>query len=156
MEWAQHDRGDAFARSVGAALIVEAALISMSRILTFVFVVASEVNRPDEEHLSNTVLLLFALIGIALMAMLVFAGAQLRRRPGGAWRAAGPVGRLDLVLAGILNVALTAMAVEKLFPSGSLGGESIAAWALTAIVGASVVVGLVRDAAGRARPTAER
>jgi hypothetical protein len=156
MEWAQQDRGDAFARSVGAALIVEAGLLAVSRILTFIFVVASEVNRPDEEHLAKSLLLLFALIGIALVAILIYAGAQLRRTPGGAWRVAGPVARLDLVVAGLLNVALAASAVENLIRSGSLAGGSIAAWVFTAVVGLGVAVGLVRDAAGRARPTAER
>jgi divalent metal cation (Fe/Co/Zn/Cd) transporter len=156
MEWVEPDRGDPFARSVGAALVGEAFVLVASRIFTLIYSVAREVDVPDKHRTPATTFLLFTLISIVLVTILSWAGGQMRRTPSGAWRAASLPGRVDLAVASLLNVALVSLAVAKLTSSESLGGEALIAWLLTAAMALAVVVGIVRDAAGRARPTVER
>lgn len=156
MEWVGSDRGDAFARSVGAALIAEALLLLASRIFTLIYAVAHEVNVPDEHRTPTIAFALFLLISIVPVTALSWAGGQLRRTPAGAWRAAGWPGRVALALAGIVNVALATWAGVHLASLGSGGTEGLVAWVLATAVGLLAVVGLVRDAAGRARPTGDR
>jgi hypothetical protein len=155
VEGTGQDRGDPFARSVGAALVCEACLLAASRLFTLIYVVASEVNLPDKHRSPGSLFLTYFLTSIALVTVLSWAGAQLRRTPEGAWRAARILGRIDLVLAGLLNAALAAWAATKL-SSGPGGVEGVAAWVLTALVALVIVAGLLRDLAGRARPTVER
>ena len=156
MEWTERDRGDLVARSVGAALFAEAGLLAVSRLLTFVYIVAVQVNISDEDHLPKTMYVPFLLSSILLVTILIGAGAQLRRAPGYAWGSTGLLGRVDLALAGALNLALAAWACLNFVSSAPLGAESRVAWILAGLLGLAVVVGLVRVTAGRARPTVER
>jgi hypothetical protein len=156
MEWIEPDHGDAFARSVGAALIAESVLLLASRIFTLVYSVANEVNVPDKHRTPTSTLALYLLFSIVPFVALAWAGGQLRRTPAGAWREASWPGRVALALAGVVNVALGTWAGMHLASSGPAGKEGLVAWLLTIVVALLVVVGLVRDAAGRARPTVER
>jgi hypothetical protein len=156
VEWIGQDRGDPFARWIGAALIAEAVLIAMARVLTLVYVVAVQVYRPDEEHLKRIVYVPYVLISIGIVVILAWAGGQLRRTPAGAWREARVAGRIDLALAAAMNVYLVTLAVVGVFSRDQGEGEALVAWLVTGVVALTVVVGLVRDAAGRARPTVER
>lgn len=67
------------------------------RLLTFVYVLASEAYASDESHLPLTSFLPGLLGSITLVGVLVWAGSLLRRKPNGAWsptrrrpRRAGP------------------------------------------------------------------
>ena len=155
MGWTGQDRGDPFARWVGGALMAEALLLAVARLLTLVYVVAVQANRPDEEHLRKIVYVPYVLISITLVAILVWAGAQLRRSPGGAWRVARVTGRIDLVLAGALNAYLVTMAVLGVLSRDPGQSDPLVAWLVTGFVALAIVVGLVRDAARRAGPTVE-
>jgi hypothetical protein len=156
VEWIEQDRGDLLDRWVGGVLVAEAFLLMASRIFTLIYNVAQEVNLPDKHRTRPIIFLLFLLISIVPVSILAWAGGQLRRTPGGAWRVATLPGRLDLAAAGLLNVVLATWASVNLVSAGSLGTEGLVAWLLTGLFALVVVVGLVRDAAGRARPIAER
>jgi hypothetical protein len=150
------DPGDAFARLVGALLVAEAVLLGISRFLTLVYIVAGQVYRPDEEHLAKTAYLPFLLIAVTFVAILGWAGGQLRRTPAGAWRAGGVAARIDLALAGALNAVVLVWAIVALSRSGHHPIEAIVTWAVGIAVTLTILTGLVRDAAGLARPTAAR
>jgi hypothetical protein len=150
------DPGDAFARLVGATLVTEAVLLGISRLLTLVYLVAGQVYRPDEEHLAKTSYVPFLAIAVALVAVLGWAGAQLRRTPEGAWRAGGVAARIDLVLAGVLNAIVLVRAVMALLSAGHHPVEAYVAWAVAVVATLMVLTGLIRDAAGLARPRAAR
>lgn len=155
MAWSERDRGDPFARTVGALLVTEGSLLAATRLLTLVYVIARDAYASDSARASKTVYLTFALASILLASILCGAGFQLRRTPAGAWGGARLVGRINLALAGILNVAFAIWAGTKL-SAGPDGAEAVAAWLIMVAVALAVVAGLVRDAAGRARPTVER
>jgi hypothetical protein len=150
------DPGDAYARLVGGTLVAEAILVGVFRVLTLVYVVAVQVYRPDEEHLARTAYLPFVLSAVAYVVILAWAGGQLRTNPAGAWRSASVPGRVDLVLAGLLNAVLLAWAVWALVRPGAHATEGLVAWIVAVVVALSVLIGLIRDAAGLARPTVER
>ena len=86
------DRGDALARSVGAALVAEALLLLASRIFTLIYVVANEVNVPDEHRTPTSAFALFLLISIVPVTGALVGG---RTAPSHARRAPGarPAGR---------------------------------------------------------------
>ncbi len=149
------DRGDGYALWTGGALIAEGLLVAISRILTLVYVVALQANQPDSRRMAGHEYVPFVLSGIAIVGIVVWAGAQLRRTPSGAWRAGRLPARAILVLAGILNAALVALAVAGILRKGP-HVEGVVAWAVAGIVALSVVIGLIRDAAGLARPTGGR
>lgn len=156
MEALEQDPGDAFSRGAGAALIGEAILLAATRLFTLVYVVAREVDIPDKHRTQGSRYLVFSAMSIALVVALAWAGAQMRRTPSGAWRAAGIRGRADLVVAGILNVGLATWAIAHLFSQTSKTGSATVAWILAAALALGIAAGLLRDAAGRARPTVER
>lgn len=155
MEWIEQDRGDLLDRWVGGVLVAEAFLLMASRLFTLIYSVAQEVNLPDKHRTRPVIFLLVLLVSVVPVSILAWAGGQLRRTPGGAWRAATLPGRLDLAVAGILNVMLATWAGVTLVSAGSLGTEGLVAWLVAAFLAIVVVVGLARDAAGRARPRAE-
>lgn len=155
MDWTDQDRGDPFARWVGAALIAEGLLLAAARLLTLVYVVAGQTYRPDSEHLKQIAYVPYVLISIGLVTILAWAGAQLRRTPKGAWHSARVPGRIDLALAAALNAYLVALAVLGVLSREPGQGEPLVAWAVTGLVSLAVVVGVVRDAARRTRPTTE-
>ena len=156
MEWIEQDRGDLFDRWVGGVLVAEAFLLMAIRIFTLIYNVAQQVNLPDKHRTPPITFLLFLLFSIVPVSILAWAGGSSVVRPG-AGGGRGPLpGRLDLAAAGALNVVLAAWAGVNLVSSGSLGTEGLVAWLLTGVVALGVVVGVIRDAAGRARPTAER
>jgi hypothetical protein len=150
------DPGDGFARLVGAILVAQAVLVGVSRLLTLVYVVAGQVYRPDEEHVARSAYLPYVLSAIAFVAILGWAGGQLRSTPGGAWRAGRVPARVDLVLAALLNAVVLGWAIVELIHAGRHAPEGIAAWAVAAAVTLAVLAGMIRDAAGLARPTAAR
>ena len=155
MAWTDQDGGDPFTKWVGGALMAEALLLAVARLLTLVYIVAVQANRPDEEHLRRIVYVPYVLISIGLVAILVWAGAQLRRTPRGAWREARVSGRIDLALAGALNAYLVALAVIGVLSRHPGQSDPLVAWFVVGVVSLTVVVGLVRDAARRARPTVD-
>ena len=141
------DHEDRFGKLVGAILITEGVLVAISRLLTMVYLLAREAYASDGSRVPLTTFLPWLLVSGLVIAVLLWAGSLLRRTSDGAWRAAGIAARIDLVLAGVLNTAAVGWAFVGLLRTSAPGLEARGAWLLLAATSATVVVGIVRDAA---------
>ncbi len=134
------------AGNVGAALITEGLLVAGARLVTFVYVIASETYTPDEAKTPLSSFVPWLLASIALVAVLLWAGLQLRSAPDGAWPRAGIAGRLVLVVALLANVATFVRAVFGVARSLDAGAEVLVAWGVAGLVAGAVAYGMVRNA----------
>jgi hypothetical protein len=135
-----------FARFVGAILIAQGVLVAILRLLSFVYVVASEAYNADRFRTPPSHFLPWVLITMVVTFVLVWAGSFLRREPGGAWAHVGLNARIALVAACGLNVAALAIAVAGLIGSPATVEASVV-WIAIGVTSLVVMVGLVRDVA---------
>jgi hypothetical protein len=137
-------RSERFGRLVGAILITEGVLVAILRFLSLVYVVASEAYNADRFRTPLSHFLPSVLISGVVAFVLVWAGSFLRREPSGAWAEVGPAARVALVVAGLLNVAAVAAAVDGLVRSPA-SVEGALTWIAIAVASVVVIVGLIRD-----------
>lgn len=146
-------RSARFGRLVGATLITEGVLVAILRFLSIVYVVASEAYNADRFRTPMSDFLPSLLIAAVATFVLVWAGSFLRREPTGAWAEVGLNGRIALVAAGLLNVAVLTTAAAGLVRSPDTLEGSLA-WIAIAATSVIAIVGLVRDAV-RSRTASE-
>ena len=137
-------RSARFGRLVGATLITEGVLVAILRVLSFVYVVASEAYNADRFRTPLSHFLPSVLIAAVAAFVLVWAGSFLRREPTGAWAEVGRDARVVLVAAGLINVAALATAVAGLMGSPATV-EGALTWVVIAVSSVVAIVGLVRD-----------
>ena len=131
-------------RFVGATLITEGVLVAILRLLSLVYVVASEAYNADRFRTPLSHFLPSVLISGGVTFALVWAGSFLRREPSGAWAEVGPAARVALVAACLLNFAALAAAVDGLVRSPATVEGSLA-WIAIGVTSVIAIVGLVRD-----------
>lgn len=134
-------------------MITQGVLVAILRLLSIVYVIASEAYNADRFRTPPSHLLPWVLVTIVVTFVLVWAGSFLRREPSGAWAQVGRDARIVLVAAGLLNVAALATAVAGLARTPATV-EGALTWVAIAVTAAVVLVGLIRDVR-RSRATAE-
>ncbi len=138
---------DRFGSLVGAGLIAEGLLVAIVRLLALVYALANEANVSDEAKAPARSFLPWLLVSAAIITVLLWAGVQLRRQPDGAWSVARTIGRLVLIAAALLNIVVAVRAVTALTSSNDLRAEAGVAWIAVLAVAATILVGMLRDAA---------
>ena len=132
-------------RTVGAMLIAEGLLVAIIRLVTIVYVLASEAYSADRFGTPLPRFLPWLSISIAVCTTLVWAGSLLRREPEGAWGRVGVGARVVLVAAWILNAVALVRAVLGLAASPATV-EGWVTWTAIGTVTTLAIVGLARDA----------
>ena len=135
-------------RLVGAVLIAEGIVVAILRLLTLVYVVASEAYSADRFRTPMSRFLPWVLISIGVTVLLVWAGSLLRRAPEGAWAEVGLDARIDLAVAFLLNFGALVSAALGVARSPSTV-EGWLTWVAIGLVSLVAVIGLARDAVAR-------
>jgi hypothetical protein len=138
-------REGAFVRAAGGILIAEGVLVLVHRFLLDVYFLAQEANHGEETHAPLPSFLPWLLATAGAAAVVIWAGLQLRTTPPRAWPTARTLARVDLVAAGLVNVALVVAGIAGLV-RGPTEVLAYGTWASLAIVAAIVVTGLAVDA----------
>jgi hypothetical protein len=134
-------------RLVGWILITEGVLVAIIRLVTIMYVLASEAYSADRFRTPRARLLLWFVFTVALSLALVWAGSFLRREPDGAWRRLGVGGRFDLAAASLFNLVALVWAVVGMVGSPATF-EGWVTWIAIGVVTLLSIVGLVLDALG--------
>jgi drug/metabolite transporter (DMT)-like permease len=134
-------------RTSGTLLILEGALWLIVQFLTLVYLFATQVYVPDEEHRPLAPLALWLLVSGVVFAVAIRAGLSLRRvaEP-------QPLPTVSLIVAVVANVLAVVASANGLLTQRRFSVESSVAWILIGGAAIVVLVGigmLVRSMRGR-------
>jgi drug/metabolite transporter (DMT)-like permease len=134
-------------RTAGTLLILEGALWLIVQFLTLVYLFATQVYVPDEEHRPLAPLALWLLVSGVVFAVAIRAGLSLRRvaEP-------QPLPTVSLIVAVVANVLAVVASANGLLTQRRFSVESSVAWILIGGAAIVVLVGigmLVRSMRGR-------
>jgi hypothetical protein len=138
-----------FVRTAGTLLIVEGALWLVVQFLTLVYLFATQVYVPDEEHRPLAPLAMWLLVSVVAFAVAIRAGLRMRRV---AEPQPQPVPTVSLILAMVANTLAVVVSANGLLSQERFSVESSVAWIVIAGSAIVVIVGigiLVRSLQGR-------
>jgi hypothetical protein len=136
-----------FVRTAGTLLIVEGALWLVVQFLTLVYLFATQVYVPDEEHRPLAPLAVWLLVSAVVFAVAIRAGLSMRRV---AEPQPQPMPTVSLILAVVANALAVVVSANGLVTQERFSVESSVAWvliggsAIVVIVGIGMLVGSIR------------